>query len=60
MNPSDLETVYETLAEKLDAIGAENRELFLAKLALLMSHELGNVEQVLKLIELAGNHIGSK
>ena len=42
MTPRDVEVVYEALARQLDAIGSEKRELFLAKLALLLAHDLGN------------------
>ncbi|WP_425052479.1 hypothetical protein [Psychromarinibacter sp. S121] len=42
MTPADVETVYETLALQLDAVDAEKRELFLAKLALLLAHDVGD------------------
>lgn len=46
MTPAHLELVYEELAVALDAIPATKRELFLAKLALLLAQELGDAEQV--------------
>jgi hypothetical protein len=46
MTPSDLETVYEALAERLDAVGPEKHPLFLAKLALLLSHDLDDAGRV--------------
>lgn len=57
MTPKDVETVYEALAFKLDAVGATNRELFLAKLALLLSHDLGNAERVCLLVDEAAQNI---
>jgi hypothetical protein len=53
MTPTDVERVYEALAEMLDTVGAEKSELFLAKLSLLLSNELGDAEQVLSLINMA-------
>ena len=53
MNPTDVERVYDALAEVLDMVGAEKSELFLAKLALLLSKELDDVERVLSLINMA-------
>lgn len=56
MTPTDVETVYEALADRLDAVGPHRRELFLAKLALLLSHDLGDAEQVcLRIAEAAEN-----
>jgi hypothetical protein len=46
MKSTDLELVYEDLAMALDAVEAEKRELFLAKLALLLAHEIGDVSLV--------------
>jgi hypothetical protein len=45
MTQADLESVYEALAEQLDAIAAEKRPLYLAKLALLLANELGDAEK---------------
>lgn len=53
MNTSDVEAVYDTLAETLDTIGEAKGELFLAKLALLLSHEIGDAPHVLSLIAQA-------
>lgn len=53
MNAHDVETVYDALAETLDAVGEGKAELFLAKLALLLSHEIGDAPRVLSLIEQA-------
>jgi len=57
MTSADLETVYEALAEKLDAVDAGKRELYLAKLALLLAHELADADRVRQLIAEAANNI---
>jgi len=57
MTPADVETVYEALAETLDAVGADKRELFLAKLALLLSHDLGDTARVLSRIGEAAQNL---
>ena len=46
MNQGDLETVYAALAAKIDEVGEDQSELFLAKLALLLAHRNGDVEDV--------------
>jgi hypothetical protein len=46
MTPANLETVYEAMAEQLDAIAPDKRELFMAKLVLLLSHDLADPEKV--------------
>lgn len=46
MNPAQLELVYEDLAVALDATAASKRELFLAKLALLLAQDFGDAERV--------------
>ena len=48
----DLERVYDELAEAVDRAG-DHRERFLAKLALLLAHELGDRERVAALIAVA-------
>lgn len=48
----DLEQVYDELAEAVDRAG-DRRERFLAKLALLLAHELGDRERVAALIASA-------
>jgi hypothetical protein len=45
----DLEQVYDDLAEAADRAG-DRRELFLAKLALLLAHEVGDRHRVGALI----------
>lgn len=56
MTPADLETVYEAMAVQLDAIAPGKRELFLAKLVLLLSNDLADAERVRQRItEAAAN-----
>ena len=50
MTPTDVETVYDALAEQIDSVGSEKSELFLIKLALLISHELSDANIVIQLI----------
>ncbi|SDE69083.1 hypothetical protein [Ruegeria marina] len=57
MTPGEVETVYEALALNLDAVGATRRELFLAKLALLLSYDLGDADRVCLRIEEAARNI---
>ena len=57
MTPQDVEAVYEALALTLDEVPAERRELFLAKLALLLSHEIGDADRVLGLIKDASANL---
>jgi putative Ca2+/H+ antiporter (TMEM165/GDT1 family) len=49
----DLEETYDLLAEAVDRAPAAQRELMLAKLALLLAHELGDRARVAALVEAA-------
>ena len=49
----NLEKVYDHLAESLDAIPAEKRELFLVKLALLSANQIQEESTFVKLINQA-------
>ncbi len=40
---ADLEAAYETLARAIDAAGPEKEALFLARLALVLAHEGGDI-----------------
>ncbi|WP_071673114.1 hypothetical protein [Nioella nitratireducens] len=51
MTPTDLETVYDTLAKALDSVGPDRSTLFLAKLALALSEEVGSAAPCVALIE---------
>ncbi len=57
MTPAEVETIYEALANRLGELGAEKRELYLAKLALLMAHELGDAPRALALISEAAENL---
>ena len=57
MTPREVETVYEALATTLDAIGADKRELYLAKLALLLSHDIGDAARACARIEEAARNM---
>ena len=39
----DLESAYETLAVAIDSAGTQREALFLTRLALVLSHELGDI-----------------
>lgn len=45
-----LESVYETLASALDAVGPDKTELFLVKLALLSAREIGDAQRLATLV----------
>jgi hypothetical protein len=49
----DLESTYDLLAEAIDNAPAGTSELLLAKLALLMAHELGDAARVRALVQAA-------
>lgn len=57
MTPREVETVYAALATTLDTIDAARRELFLAKLALLLSYDLGDADRACLRIEEAARNI---
>ncbi|WP_159913499.1 DUF2783 domain-containing protein [Pantoea sp. 18069] len=45
-----LESVYETLASAVDAVGRDKSELFLAKLALLCAQRIGDAQVMATLV----------
>ena len=53
---TDLERVYEALAQALDAAPPETREVLLAKLALLMARNL-EADHVIELITAAAANL---
>ncbi len=59
MKHADLETTYTALALKIDEIGAEQSELFLAKLVLLLAQKNGSVNEVQVCIEAAAASLDS-
>lgn len=57
MTPAALESVYETLARKLDDVGEDKHNILLAKLVLLLSHDLDDSELICKRIQEAGENL---
>ena len=51
MHFADLEAVYEKLATAIDAAGAEKAPVYLAKLVLLLSDQIGDSQMVLRAID---------
>jgi hypothetical protein len=49
----DLESAYETLALAIDTAGAQREALFLARLVLLLGHEVGDITRFRNAIEAA-------
>ena len=49
----DLEKVYDQLAESIDSISVEKRELFLVKLALLSANQMKDASVFTQLIQQA-------
>lgn len=50
---AELEQVYDLLAEAIDASGPEREAVFLARLAVLLAHEIPDLERVRALIDVA-------
>ncbi len=48
---SDLEDIYDELAEAIDRVGQDQETVFLAKLALSLAHHLGDRALVSRLIQ---------
>lgn len=53
----DLEDVYDLIAEGLDEVGSERRELFLAKLSFALANLVGQAEMVKAAIDAAKRDI---
>jgi hypothetical protein len=53
MDASDIEALWEALAEAVDQAGPEREALFLAKLALLLGREVGDLDRVRALLQVA-------
>jgi hypothetical protein len=49
----DLEQIFDLLAQAVDDVGIEQERLFLAKLALTLSHKLGDLDQITDAVEIA-------
>jgi hypothetical protein len=54
----DLESAYETLAVAIDSAGAPREALFLTRLALVLSHELGDITAFKNAIRTALEGLG--
>lgn len=52
---SDLENLYDELAQALDACGPERESVFLAKLVLRLAHEMGDGARISALIRECAN-----
>jgi hypothetical protein len=57
LTTTQLEDVYDRLAEALDAVPPARRELFLAKLALALANLLGDPAQVAEALEAAARDL---
>ncbi|WJR75436.1 hypothetical protein [Bradyrhizobium sp. NP1] len=53
MPADDFEAAYEALAMAIDAAGPEREALFLTRLALVLGHQLGDVEAFRTAIRIA-------
>ena len=53
MTDSEMEEIYESLASKIDKFGKEKSDIFLAKLALLLSKKFTDLDEILNYIEEA-------
>ena len=53
MTDPEMEEIYESLATKIDALGKEKSDIFLAKLTLLLSKKFTDLEEIMKFIEEA-------
>ncbi|WP_417476156.1 hypothetical protein [Leisingera sp.] len=58
MKSADLEAVYEALARALDAAGQEQHTVLLAKLVLMLAHDLDDPDLVSRRIGEAGQNLG--
>jgi hypothetical protein len=50
---ADLETAYEILAAAIDTAGQDGEALFLARLALVLAHETGDIDLFHRAVETA-------
>lgn len=57
MSVSDLETIYDRLAETIDAVGKGKEALFLAKLVLLLVQAQDDADKVLALVDEAAQDL---
>lgn len=57
MTSEELETVYEALARGIDAAGPEYAQVYLAKIALALAHDLNDARAALAIIESCKNDL---
>lgn len=53
LSTADIEEIYDALAQSLDRVGTEQESKMLAKLALLLSNQLGDKQAVLAALRVA-------
>ena len=51
MKAAEIEIIYEALAKKIDTVGKDNSNIFLAKLVLLLAKDLRSLDKVLSKID---------
>jgi hypothetical protein len=59
MSFDNLETAYEVLAKAIDQAGEVGEARFFAKLALLLAHEIGDIEPFRRAVEAALEGVAS-
>ena len=59
LTTAELEAVYDLLSEAIDAVPAQQRELFLAKLALVLANMVGSPGQVAAAVKAAAANLAS-
>jgi hypothetical protein len=57
---AELEAVYDLLSEAIDAVPEAQRELFLAKLALVLANLVGSPGQVAAAVKAAAANLGPR
>jgi len=57
---AELEAVYDLLSEAIDALTEDHRELFLAKLALVLANLVGSPGQVAAAVKAAAANLGPR
>ena len=57
MTSAEFELSYEALAKKIDLVGEDNCPIYLAKLALLMAHHVGDFKIVSQCIDEAAESL---
>ena len=60
MTENKIESVYEAIANKIDNLGEEKANLFLAKLSLLLANKIEDTSFVLKAIDDASLSLDQK